>query len=216
MASKVVRNPINLGGDELLAIRQAVYQGVLTLTDSGMLETSVPIRLACVMDRRHRHIEFRYDFPEAFTKKPPENTGKCPDFRVKFIEGVAPLTLARIVVGDIITNVLQFGPRMFCEMCNDDGLFAWWFRVEPELTARRDAILSKDVMGLETSVRVYAHLKSSNILTLGDLAQRTEAEMLRVKNFGRTSLAEVKELLAPFGLWLGMTKAELKTFVPLN
>jgi len=53
-------------------------------------------------------------------------------------------------------------------------------------------------------VRSYNCLKNANIQTIGDLVQRTEAEMLRTKNFGRKSLNEIKEILSNLGLGFGM------------
>jgi DNA-directed RNA polymerase subunit alpha len=57
---------------------------------------------------------------------------------------------------------------------------------------------------LELSVRSYNCLKNANIQTIGDLVQRSEAEMLRTKNFGRKSLNEIKEILGGLGLSFGM------------
>ncbi|HSR10397.1 MAG TPA: DNA-directed RNA polymerase subunit alpha C-terminal domain-containing protein, partial [Thermodesulfobacteriota bacterium] len=54
------------------------------------------------------------------------------------------------------------------------------------------------------SVRSYNCLKNADIRYIGDLVQKTEAEMLRTKNFGRKSLNEIKEILAEMGLSLGM------------
>ena len=54
------------------------------------------------------------------------------------------------------------------------------------------------------SVRSYNCLKNANIQTIGDLVQKTEAEMLRTKNFGRKSLNEIKEILSGLGLTFGM------------
>ncbi len=72
------------------------------------------------------------------------------------------------------------------------------------LTARMHEILNRSVEELELSVRSYNCLKNANIQTIGDLVQKTEAEMLRTKNFGRKSLNEIKEILAGFGLTFGM------------
>jgi DNA-directed RNA polymerase subunit alpha len=72
------------------------------------------------------------------------------------------------------------------------------------LTARMHEILNRSVEELELSVRSYNCLKNANIQTIGDLVQKTEAEMLRTKNFGRKSLNEIKEILAGFGLSFGM------------
>src|SRR3989454_6454693 len=64
--------------------------------------------------------------------------------------------------------------------------------------------LNRSVEELELSVRSYNCLKNANIQTIGELVQKTEAEMLRTKNFGRKSLNEIKEILANMGLSFGM------------
>jgi DNA-directed RNA polymerase subunit alpha len=65
-------------------------------------------------------------------------------------------------------------------------------------------VLNRSVEELELSVRSYNCLKNANIQTIGDLVQKSEAEMLRTKNFGRKSLNEIKEILAGLGLSFGM------------
>jgi DNA-directed RNA polymerase subunit alpha len=69
---------------------------------------------------------------------------------------------------------------------------------------KMNEILNRSVEELELSVRSYNCLKNANIQTIGELVQKTEAEMLRTKNFGRKSLNEIKEILANMGLSLGM------------
>jgi DNA-directed RNA polymerase subunit alpha len=64
--------------------------------------------------------------------------------------------------------------------------------------------LDKSVEELELSVRSYNCLKNANIRTIRELVQKTEAEMLKTKNFGRKSLNEIKEILTSMGLSLGM------------
>ncbi len=64
--------------------------------------------------------------------------------------------------------------------------------------------LLKKVEELELSVRSANCLKNDNIVYIGDLVQKTEAEMLRTPNFGRKSLNEIKEVLAKMGIHLGM------------
>src|SRR3954449_3616919 len=64
--------------------------------------------------------------------------------------------------------------------------------------------LLRKVDELELSVRSANCLKNDNIVYIGDLVQKTEAEMLRTPNFGRKSLNEIKEVLAQMGLHLGM------------
>jgi len=81
----------------------------------------------------------------------------------------------------------------------------------PEL-AFNPALLKK-VDELELSVRSANCLKNDNIVYIGDLIQKTEAEMLRTPNFGRKSLNEIKEVLAGMGLHLGM---EVPNWPPEN
>ena len=83
---------------------------------------------------------------------------------------------------------------------------------EPEAAIRQEEeddlefnpLLLKKVDELELSVRSANCLKNDNIVYIGDLIQKTEAEMLRTPNFGRKSLNEIKEVLTGMGLHLGM------------
>ena len=76
---------------------------------------------------------------------------------------------------------------------------------EPEGdTNQLNRYLLKKVDELELSVRSANCLKNDNIIYIGDLVQKTEAEMLRTPNFGRKSLNEIKEVLSSMGLRLGM------------
>ncbi|MDX2182269.1 MAG: DNA-directed RNA polymerase subunit alpha [Bryobacteraceae bacterium] len=72
------------------------------------------------------------------------------------------------------------------------------------VTGHMNEVLNRSVEELELSVRSYNCLKNANIGTIGDLVQKTEAEMLRTKNFGRKSLNEIKEILSSLGLGFGM------------
>ena len=71
---------------------------------------------------------------------------------------------------------------------------------EPEFNRN----LLRRVDELELSVRSANCLKNDNIVYIGDLVRKTEAEMLRTPNFGRKSLNEIKEVLSSMGLRLGM------------
>jgi len=73
--------------------------------------------------------------------------------------------------------------------------------------------LYRSVDELELSVRSANCLKHANIKLIGDLVQKTEAEILATKNFGRKSLNEIKELLTDMGLSLGM---KLDNWPPKN
>jgi DNA-directed RNA polymerase subunit alpha len=82
---------------------------------------------------------------------------------------------------------------------------------KPEI---RNENLNRSVEELELSVRSYNCLKNANIQTIGELVQKSEAEMLKTKNFGRKSLNEIKEILSSMGLGLGMKIDEHGNAVP--
>lgn len=84
-------------------------------------------------------------------------------------------------------------------------------RVEPEIEQTLDGSvipvnenLYRSVEDLELSVRSANCLRNAEIKYIGELVQKTEAEMLKTKNFGRKSLNEIKQLLSEMGLALGM------------
>src|SRR5262249_54878421 len=82
---------------------------------------------------------------------------------------------------------------------------------KPEI---RNENLNRSVEELELSVRSYNCLKNANIQTIGELVQKSEAEMLKTKNFGRKSLNEIKEILSSMGLSLGMKIDEHGNAIP--
>jgi DNA-directed RNA polymerase subunit alpha len=75
---------------------------------------------------------------------------------------------------------------------------------EEEEELKFDKNLLRKVDELELSVRSQNCLKNDNIVYIGDLVRKTEAEMLKTPNFGRKSLNEIKEVLAGMGLRFGM------------
>jgi DNA-directed RNA polymerase subunit alpha len=88
--------------------------------------------------------------------------------------------------------------------------------IEPEIPEEEEEPefnenLLKPIDELELSVRSFNCLQSAGIRYVGDLVQKTEAEMLKTKNFGRKSLKEIKELLADMDLELG---TELENWPP--
>jgi DNA-directed RNA polymerase subunit alpha len=93
------------------------------------------------------------------------------------------------------------------------------FEEEPEPTETTDQEegdkfnqnLFRPVSELELSVRSANCLKNANITYIGELVQKTEAEMLKTKNFGRKSLNEIKSILEEMGLSLGL---KLESFQP--
>jgi DNA-directed RNA polymerase subunit alpha len=104
-------------------------------------------------------------------------------------------------------DALAYGARIL-----QDQLRTFVNFEEPQEAGRAEApeslefnpVLLKKVDELELSVRSANCLKNDNIVYIGDLIQKTEAEMLRTPNFGRKSLNEIKEVLTGMGLYLGM------------
>ena len=86
-------------------------------------------------------------------------------------------------------------------------------REAPQVAPAFNRHLLRKVDELELSVRSANCLKNDNIVYIGDLIRKTEAEMLRTPNFGRKSLNEIKEVLAQMGLHLGM---EIPDWPPEN
>ncbi len=83
-------------------------------------------------------------------------------------------------------------------------------RTEPQPPVRADGLalrdrLLLDVQDLEVSVRVANCFESARIRLVGDLVRKSEADLLRIRYFGRKSLREIKALLAGLGLSLGMS-----------
>ncbi|MFD1911610.1 DNA-directed RNA polymerase subunit alpha [Halodurantibacterium flavum] len=98
---------------------------------------------------------------------------------------------ARILQDQLQVFVNFEEPESATAQSDDDGL-------------EFNPLLLKKVDELELSVRSANCLKNDNIVYIGDLIQKTEAEMLRTPNFGRKSLNEIKEVLSGMGLHLGM------------
>ena len=112
------------------------------------------------------------------------------------------LGLAAKLLKDHMTIFINFEEELETEARGDD---------RPQI---KNENLNRSVEELELSVRSYNCLKNANIQSIGELVQKTEAEMLKTKNFGRKSLNEIKEILASMGLSLGMKIDEQGNAVP--
>lgn len=85
----------------------------------------------------------------------------------------------------------------------------------PDLHADRyTEHLNKSVDEMELSVRSYNCLKNANIQTVRDLVVKSESDMMKVKNFGRKSLEEIKDILDSMGLQFGMREDEHGRLIP--
>ncbi len=113
-------------------------------------------------------------------------------------------TNGRLAPADAIAYAAKILKEQVSVFINfDEGLVAPK-PVEVEAGSTVNENLFKSVDELELSVRSANCLKNANIHYIGDLVQKTEAEMLKTKNFGRKSLNEIKEIITEMGLALGM------------
>ncbi|MEA1928109.1 MAG: DNA-directed RNA polymerase subunit alpha, partial [Candidatus Auribacterota bacterium] len=93
------------------------------------------------------------------------------------------------------------------DLFTDEELYAVEFEEEVEEENKEDKqqkLLGMPISEIELSVRSHNCIESADIQTIGDLASRTEAEMLKYRNFGKKSLDEIKSILHSLGLSLGM------------
>src|SRR5687768_16254884 len=91
-----------------------------------------------------------------------------------------------------------------------DSARSMYFDDDDNRDERRNAVLEIPITDFELSVRSRNCLKKMNLKNLGDLLKVTEAELLGYKNFGETSLNEIKQLLASKGLRLGQALEDPK------
>ncbi|GIW72019.1 MAG: hypothetical protein KatS3mg102_1561 [Planctomycetota bacterium] len=113
---------------------------------------------------------------------------------------------------EVYRRVLRARPghrraRMFYQDA-EASLEMYYDEEQARRSDRRNAILRIPITDFELSVRARNCLNKMEIRTLGDLVVKTEEELLSYKNFGETSLQEIKQLLAQKGLKLGMFRDE--------
>src|SRR5206468_3073531 len=113
----------------------------------------------------------------------------------------------QILTPDVVLATLDKDGVLEMEVCIERGRgYQSAEKREPEAlpgTELNDNLF-RNVDELELSVRASNCLKTANIRTIADLVQKTEAELLKTKNFGKKSLNEIKTILGEMGLSLGM------------
>jgi DNA-directed RNA polymerase subunit alpha len=98
------------------------------------------------------------------------------------------------------------------DVFTDEGRYSVEFEEEAAAEEEEDKLqnlLSQPISEIELSVRSSNCIKSANIKTIADLVYRSEAEMLKYRNFGKKSLEEIKGILSSLGLSLGMKPLSL-------
>ena len=144
--------------------------------------------------------------PVTLVKYSVENTrvGKMTDFDKLFLE---ISTDGRISPEDALkeaTVILLHHLALFDRFTAEEIEFEDKKREAGEEQNRLRKLLNMSVNEIELSVRAANCLNNANILTVGELARKTEAEMLKYRNFGKKSLNEIKAKLEQLGLSLGM------------
>src|SRR5208282_5365261 len=103
------------------------------------------------------------------------------------------------------SNILRHHLDVFCDY--DKNIVVEFEEAGEKVSAEQaklKKVLNMSVNEIELSVRAANCLNNANITTVGQLAMKTEAEMLKYRNFGKKSLNEIKEKLASLNLSLGM------------
>lgn len=132
------------------------------------------------------------------------------------------LSVAGLVSDSDIEKVryLGHGPRIgeeYAPISIQEIELAAQRREEEENSQKQwEALYGRRVDDLDLSIRTYNCLKNANIGTVGELALRTESDLLRTKNFGRKSLNEIREFLEDVGLSLGMRFDEFGNLRPTD
>lgn len=117
-------------------------------------------------------------------------------------------TDGRLVPEDALTQasaILQHHLDVFVGYDKNAVEFEEVVDKQDEDKLRMKKLLNMSVNEIELSVRAANCLNNANITTVGQLAMKTESEMLKYRNFGKKSLNEIKDKLAALGLALGMT-----------
>ena len=102
------------------------------------------------------------------------------------------------------SHILRHHLDPFCEYGKEPVEFEAAQEKVSDENARLRKLLNMSVNEIELSVRAANCLNNANITSVGQLAMKTEAEMLKYRNFGKKSLNEIKEKLSGLGLQLGM------------
>ena len=142
----------------------------------------------------------RVNFDTAYTR-----VGQRTDYDKLVIE---IWTDGRVTPDDALTTSSAILRHHLDAFVNYDEEVVEFEESEKQIDAERDELrrkLNMSVNEIELSVRAANCLNNANITTVGELAQKSEAEMLKYRNFGKKSLNEIKSKLVALGLTLGMT-----------
>jgi len=163
-----------------------------------------PKQLVCTLDRKKKlEMELEVKVGRGFC---PGDENKKVDQAIGVIaidSLFSPVTRVRYAVESARVGQRTDYDRLIVEIWTDG-------RISPDdaltqASAKMRKLLNMSVNEIELSVRAANCLNNANITTVGQLAMKSEQEMLKYRNFGKKSLNEIKEKLSTLGLSLGMT-----------
>ena len=203
-------------------------QHIATLGEKGKLEMNLDVTIG------------RGFYPADLNKTPDQEIGRIPIDsvfspvrRVNFTTSNTRVgqrtdydrldleiwTDARLSPDDALTMGAAIMRHHLDVFVNYDSEIVEFEETEKQIDSERENLKSKlemSVNEIELSVRAANCLNNANITTVGELAQKTEADMLKYRNFGKKSLNEIKGKLSDLGLGLGMSfDADLLGDIPV-
>ena len=209
-----------LGGLEKLAGSSAEYhyqKGSLLHAEGELALAAAELEKALDLDRHHTNALFELayindlhgnddvalDYYKDCIKRPPVPIGALINLGVLY-EDRMNFREAENCYRQVLAQERNH-PRaaLFFKDCRASRDMFYDESVEKDIAVKRQ-LMEIPVTDFELSVRSRNCLRKMNIRTLGDLTRTTEAALLASKNFGETSLSEIKEMMTSKNLWLGM------------
>ncbi|MDW8262928.1 MAG: DNA-directed RNA polymerase subunit alpha C-terminal domain-containing protein [Phycisphaerales bacterium] len=163
--------------------------------------------LAVLYDRRAEDAK-AIELYERICTSPPVHINALMNLAVLYEDNNHYDEAKRCLEAVLLTNPNHERARLYLK--DVESARSMYFDDDDHRSDRRDAVLNIPISDFELSVRSRNCLKKMNLKTLGDLLRTTEQELLSYKNFGETSLNEIKALLASKGLRLGQAAEEAK------
>jgi DNA-directed RNA polymerase subunit alpha len=147
-----------------------------------------------------------------------ENTriGQITDYEKLILEVWTDLRIEPNEALKLASTILKKHLNPFVDYDENYVSFEKEERVEETPDAEIDRIINMPITEIELSVRSANCIAGTDAKTIGDLAQKTEQEMLKYRNFGKKSLNEIKTVLGELGLTLGMNMDEIREALKAN
>jgi DNA-directed RNA polymerase subunit alpha len=168
-------------------------------------------RLAVLYDRRGEDAK-AIELYERVTTSPPVHLNALVNLAILYEDNNHYDEAHRCLDAVLRTDPNHQRARLY--MKDVDSARSMYYDEDDTRGDRRGAVLEIPLSDFELSVRSRNCLKKMNLRSLGDLLRTTEQELLSYKNFGETSLNEIKALLAQKGLRLGQAAEDGKAGVP--